>query len=191
MKHACLGWGSLVWDPKDLPIKGTWNNDGPLLPIEFARQSQDGRITLVLVPGKDSFASCWTLLDVNDSYEAKVALCYREGIPRKYMDKYIGIWREGLKAETDIEKSIAQWADSKSLTSVVWTALPSKFNGRSHVVPTKEEVIKYLENLEEGIKSKAREYVMKAPQHLTTEYRKYIENRFGWRAKNGSWISYT
>jgi hypothetical protein len=45
MRIACVGWGSLVWDPRDLPVKGAWRPDGPRLPIEFARQSDNGRLT--------------------------------------------------------------------------------------------------------------------------------------------------
>jgi len=26
---VCLGWGSLIWDHRDLPIGGGWRNDGP------------------------------------------------------------------------------------------------------------------------------------------------------------------
>jgi hypothetical protein len=48
---ACIGWGSLIWDKCDLDVDGEWRSDGPMLPVEFACQSSDGRITLVLVNG--------------------------------------------------------------------------------------------------------------------------------------------
>jgi len=45
-KIIVLGWGSLIWDPRELKIKNSeWQKDGPNLPIEFARISQDGRLT--------------------------------------------------------------------------------------------------------------------------------------------------
>lgn len=38
-KIAVIGWGSLIWCPKGLKIRDKWKNDGPKLPIEFARIS--------------------------------------------------------------------------------------------------------------------------------------------------------
>ena len=39
MKIAGLGWGTLVGDPRSLPIPRPWFEVGPLLPRQLARQS--------------------------------------------------------------------------------------------------------------------------------------------------------
>src|SRR5260370_8605222 len=79
LRIVCLGWGSLVWRPRDLPVRGIWFADGPFLPIEFARQSSDGRITLVLMTDIFPFVrSMWTLMSVASVKEARKALGTRE-----------------------------------------------------------------------------------------------------------------
>jgi hypothetical protein len=41
MSIAMLAWGSLIWNPRDLPISGEWRQAGPVLPIEFSRISDN------------------------------------------------------------------------------------------------------------------------------------------------------
>lgn len=87
---ACLGWGSLVWDPRDLPCRGGWHSDGPSLPVEFARESgakknqRGDKITLVICPESARVQTYWVLLDVPDLTAARKCLATREGISMKW-----------------------------------------------------------------------------------------------------------
>lgn len=82
MLIGCLGWGSLVWNQRELPVRGPWFVDGPFLPIEFARLSNDERITLVLVEDRPLVRSLWNVMDVAGLDDAREALRKREGIPQ-------------------------------------------------------------------------------------------------------------
>jgi hypothetical protein len=52
MRIAILGWGSLIAEPRGLPVTGEWQEDGPMLWIEFSRISKRGAragcLTLVI-----------------------------------------------------------------------------------------------------------------------------------------------
>ena len=185
MKIACLGWGSLVWDPRDLPIKGKWHEDGPILPIEFARQSSDGRITLVIVRELTipKVPSLWAFLDVETIDDAVKRLRQREGIPSKNENKHIGRWlkRDGIQVDDSIVAIIGKWALDKGLEGVVWTDLPPKFKGKSGYMPSIDEVITYINELSEDAKERAQQYIQMTPLQVDTPYRKAIEKRLGWK----------
>lgn len=180
---ACIGWGSVVHSPGHLRLRGGWHYDGPLLPVEFARESGGKRITLVLCPGVPRVRTCWTLLNVPDIESAKQGLGlreYRDATP-KWIRENIGFWDHatgtsfGLEADT-----IVAWAKERGLAGVVWTNLSCKFNQRNGVMPTAEQVIVHLRALDGEDRQNAEEYVRKAPPQIDTPYRRLIAQELGW-----------
>lgn len=177
MTIACIAWGSLVWAPRQLACRGTWNNDGPLLPVEFCRQSEDGRLTLVIVPGKPEVRSLWTLMSSASIEEARSNLAEREGIT-KDIEKKIAVWRaDGSTDESN--RTVAQWARQHELSAALWTALPAKFN-KVERCPSEVEAVDYLRNLPYERRRIAEEYVRRTPKQVDTDFRRIFEREFGW-----------
>ena len=183
---ACIGWGSLVWDPRDLPLRGQWQNDGPILPVEFVRESgakagmRGDKITLVIHPAAPRVQTYWALLDVPDLETARRQLASREGIPKRW-EKDIGYadLTGGATMGSESE-TIASWGAKLALSGVVWTNLPPKFDGIIGTIPTPEDVVAFLQNLDEAKRAEAEEYVRQVPSQIDTPYRRLIEERLGW-----------
>ena len=174
---ACLGWGSLTWDPRDLLIEPEWFKDGPLIKVEFVRQSNDGRITLTLEPNSDYVPSLWAKMQTNKIDEAIESLRSREGISNKYQERDIGIWKEG-EASPELIYRLSEWAGAKGITNLIWTNLSPKFN-KIDKTPTVEEVIEYLTNLTGDTRNAAETYIRNAPIQINTAYRREIEYILG------------
>lgn len=174
---ACLGWGSLVWDPRSLHMSSEWRADGPAVHVDYFRQSSDGRLTLVLNRSAFVSPSLWCLLATSDLTEASKALACREGLPST---KRIGTWSIGDSAPGTIQ-NLDIWAASKSLNHVVWTDLPPKFNNRP-TPPTAEEAVAYLRNLSNEASMRAEEYVRRTPAQIQTALRRVFEQELHWTA---------
>jgi hypothetical protein len=171
---ACIGWGSLIWDSRNLPVEGEWRADGPMLPIEFARESADGRITLVLCDSVKAVQAYWCLLSVEDVSAAILALAYREGITSR-MAKAIGRWNSmDGKSHGVCAADIAEWARSKDLDGVVWTNLPYGLRDSRGRMPTEAEVLAHLSQLSGESLESAKRYVQMAPAQIDTAYRRSI-----------------
>lgn len=178
---VCLGWGSLIWLPGSLPTLGDWNTDGPELPVEFARQSRDGRITLVIEPKAERVPVLWTRLTVGSIDTARKALAEREEVCLAKHPRSIGYWSLEKASQHRESVRIVAWAKAKGVDAVVWTELKSRFNG-TLMTPTCEEVVEHLRSLKEPERTKAKEYVRKAPKQIRTAYREVIELELGWTA---------
>ncbi len=175
---ACLGWGSLIWDPRELPIQTEWYSDGPFVNVEFVRMSSDKRITLVLCDQARPIPSLWSIMTTSDLDTAKAALRKRENISEKN-NSSIGSWRLGEQRIKNINL-IDEWAEAHEIDAVIWTALPPKFNNKIGVIPSWQQVVAHLSSLTGETRIKAEEYVRKAPRQITTEYRGYIESQLDW-----------
>ena len=179
-KIACLGWGSLIWDPRELPIRDSWFDDGPLLPIEFSRKSNDGRLTLVIDQLGTIVRSFWALMAETDLAKAREALRLRERCNRED----IGFWKNREKAPTDIV-NLPAWANARGIDAVIWTALAPRFDFQniSKIRPTKDDAVRYLKHIVNGnnpAADLAQTYIRMAPKQVDTEYRRAFEKEFGW-----------
>jgi hypothetical protein len=181
MTIACLGWGSLIWNSRDLPVSGAWRTDGPPLPLEFARQSANGRITLVIAGDAESVPVLWCALDVSSLNQARQVLADREGIKPAYVERSVGAWSPEFSSDHGETTGIGRWAEAAGLGGVVWTALQSRFAGKS-TKPSVDQVIDHLTNLDAEAKARAEEYVRRAPLQIRTAYRERIEHELGWVA---------
>lgn len=177
MNVGCLGWGSLVWNPDTLPLRGEWFQDGPLLPVEFARASGGNRVTLVLLPPSPSVRVLWSLLATPDVRTAVDLLAAREGVP-KSKDRSIGFWSRSSGARGNCADIIGPWAIGRHLDAVVWTNLGPKWEGEEGRVPSPTEVVEYVR--QQGRDSEAANYVRRAPAQIDTDLRRRMSAEIDW-----------
>jgi hypothetical protein len=147
MTIACLGWGSLIWEPRDLPLGSAWREDGSQLPVEFARQSGDGRLTLVLVNDWPPSPVLWAELRVKNLAEAVGALAMRENVESKAAKTAIGRWPANSGQAYPHCDAIAAWAKRRTLSGVAWTALKPGLSDRRGTVPSLADIIRHLQGL--------------------------------------------
>lgn len=180
---ACLGWGSLIWDPRSLPIRSAWFKDGPPVRAEFLRKSSDGRITLVLHESVAPVQSLWAIMDTDDPEQARAALGEREGI-RSHRHDLVGLWKPGQEPPHSTIVDLPGWARAHKVRAVVWTTLSHNFHGKdSGRIASADEIITYLSNLEGNTLDKAKKYIRNTPQQISTGIRQAIEVALGWTAQ--------
>lgn len=185
MKIAILGWGSLIWNPGDLEIdkaegKNGWFDDGPMLPIEFARISKDKRLTLVIEPEVKQVQTLYSISKFARLDHAVLDLAIREGTSRErigYYIKYDGSFYSQFKIKSIIEDWINHKAD---IDVAIWTDLSNNFEEKYKKDINVTHVISFLKSLKWDEKLKAEQYIRRTPERIETEFREAIENELGW-----------
>jgi hypothetical protein len=146
--------------------------------VEFVRQSQDGRITLVLEPSAPPVRSLWAVMDHTDIGDAREALRRREGVSKERLAE-IGKWLKGDPSPESIF-DLSEWATSHGVEGVVWTALPSKFANAEKHTPTIEQALEHLVGLTGTARDTAERYIRCTPRQIDTPYRRRIEAALQW-----------
>lgn len=174
MKIAVIGWGSLIWCPRTLRIEPGWHLDGPMLPIEFARKSEDGRLTLVIHPRRKKQRTYWATSKFKRLPDAIENLREREG-KKCHKEDIQFVDRDGSShpSNSTSVSVVRKWLmKMESLDAAIWTGLPGTYDRGS--------AIKYLKNIEDPARlAKARKYVRMTPPQIQTAVRAAMRKE-GW-----------
>jgi hypothetical protein len=175
MRIAILGWGSLLWEGgvEFDEWHGKWQEDGPVLKIEFSRISKSrlGALTLVIDDQHGApTAVAWCLSKRKTIEDAICDLRCREGTTVENIGHIsIQIQARPTDGPPETDPMIA-WAKERKLDAVVWTALKSNFTDFS-----KDAAIAYLQTLDGAAKAKAAEYAWRAPDFVRTPLRSALQ----------------
>lgn len=175
-----LAWGSLVWQPRNLHggvlVAGPWHRDGPLLPLELARISSDGRLTLILVPGYPYRSPVlWATSLFDDVEAARGNLAQRE--TKAPIEMIHGVTAGGEPFGSPpprIREVISAWSGQRNLDAVVWTALGpgERWNDGFEV----SAAVEYVAGLSGETRRRAVEYIRRAPEQIDTPVRRALQS---------------
>ena len=143
MNIAVIGWGSLIWCPRTLRIEPGWHLDGPMLPIEFARKSEDGRLTLVIHPRLKkqrtywATSTCKTLPDAIENLRAREGKkCHQEDI------QFVDRGGSGHPSDSTSVSVVRKWLMKLgNVDAVIWTGLPGNYD--------RDSAIRYLRSIKD------------------------------------------
>jgi hypothetical protein len=182
MKIVILGWGSLLWDAhlEFDSTHGSWESEGPRLPLEFSRVSASRGGALTLVVDHQSGVTCTSVFSVSTRKhpdDAIADLPCREGTTLENIGYCFP--KEGRKRSHNPQTlaAIEPWAREKYHDVVIWTDLISNFATKStfKVAFTVPNAIAHLQALPTDAKAKAAEYIWRAPSFIDTPLRREVQ----------------
>jgi hypothetical protein len=189
VKSVVLAWGSLVWDPGALQTTGKFTANGPLLPIEFCRVSDDGRLTLAIDESFGALCKTYSAPSALENLDAaRDDLCLREGMADARTVGFVEP-ASGKQSDLAVENhpqvvaTIAAWTESLGYDAAIWTALASNFDawGKGGEPFSVSAALQYLETLEREDPAKfaqALAYIRKAPPEVETPVRDEVARRW-------------
>lgn len=181
MKIAILGWGSLLWEGGEEFDRwhDVWREGGPILKLEFSRISEKKRLgALTLVIDEEHgipVTVAWCLSSRARLEDVVSDLRCREDTMVENIS-YLNIVSLGNRSnDSTAENRILEWAQAKVMDAVVWTSLKSNFTKKTAQRFSVANAVSYLKALSPEGKSKAAEYVWRAPAFVETPVRSALQ----------------
>ncbi len=180
MKIAILGWGSLLWDPRDLQRSTAFELTGPSLPIEFCRISKDHRLTLIIDETFGTFCQTYAATSALTTLDEAVEnLRLREGMSSAADVGFADLTsqkrsRNATRLHPHMVETIADWALHAGYDAAIWTALESHFEDRTTEPFSVNAALRFLETLEQRDAeafTRALTYIRRAPEATQTPVR--------------------
>jgi len=184
MNIAILGWGSLIWQPEELSYDKTrdWQENGPFLPIEFSRISNNGRLTLVIDKNVEQEVETLYAVSLYENLDLAILnLAIREGTDTSKIGFYNRQTNNIFPKDFHFSENIREWIKKTEFDAVIWTNLSIRFKDKIGLPINADNVIKYLQTLPEETKVLAEEYIRKTPVQINTTFREKIEEKLDWK----------
>lgn len=181
MPVAVLGWGSLIWQPSNrhgslIAASGArWDPAGPRLPVEFARISEDGRLTAVPTPEHGvAVPVLWITSGHSEVGDALVDLARRE--TGTSISNIHAVTRSGGvlgRPDPEVAGSVHSWMGAHpALDATVWTGFGPGPRWAEMGGFSVANAVAYLESLEGDRRARALEYLRNAPPQIDTPVRR-------------------
>jgi len=177
MAIAILGWGSLIWDRRNLQLISDWLPDGPTLPIEFSRISSGNRLTLVIDPANGvPTRSCFAISAFDIVSLAAENLRAREECNSRDIG-HLSADAERPAAD-HTRATLHDWLRAKDIAGVTWTALPPNFPAKRQREFSIDEALAHLASLSIDEMKNALNYIRKAPAQVQTPLRAAVSVQY-------------
>lgn len=181
MNIEIISWGSLVSDPRTLKVFG-WNNDGPVIPIEFTRVSRDGRLTPVINENVGGLVQTYHAHSrFNNLRQAIDNFIERENIEENrigIIEPSINRISECCRRHNSTTQIILNWGRQTEYDAILYCALGTRFKDVLDLDYTVENALSYLEELDQTTKLNAIRYLLNIPEQTLTPFMREFRNRF-------------
>lgn len=171
MKIAYLAWGSLKWNPENLPITSinSWIYSSLELPLEFSRISDNkkGRLTLVIDEKNGTYNKIWYAISTENNLDKAINKLKKREKTTINNIAYINLRNNKIRVNNtsrNIANNIINWMKKNKLDAVVWTDLKSNWEEIMKCPFTNQKAFNYFKNSTTGTKLLIVEYIFKASQ---------------------------
>lgn len=142
------------------------------MPIEFSRIGDGGELATAVGMNAPTCKVLWAVVDVRSLDDAVQALRQREQIPD---DRHDGVGVFTPNGSTG--GVLAEWASSRQIDAVIWTALLPRFEDVEGLNPSVDDALDYLKRLAGEMLDHAHRYIRQVPSQIDTPHRREIATK--------------